>query len=83
MDLYSRRIVGWKMDNNLTANVTLEALRQALAGRKISPGLIFHTDQGVENRAWLIQDELEKYGILSSMNRTDSETDNAHMGSFF
>lgn len=83
MDLYSRRIIGWKLDKHRTADVTLNVLRRALSGRNISPGLIFHTDQGVEYRAWLIQDELKEHGILSSMNRADSVTDNAHMESFF
>ena len=83
MDLYSRRIIGWKLDKHRTADVTLAVLRQALADRDVRPGLIFHTDQGVEYRAWLILDELKEYGILSSMNRADSVTDNAHMESFF
>jgi len=83
MDLYSRRIIGWKLSDKRTARVTRAALRKALKNRKISPGLIFHTDRGVEYGAWLLQDELKKYGILSSMNRAESVTDNAHMESFF
>lgn len=83
MDLYSRRIIGWKLSDKRTAQVTRAALREALKNRKVSPGLIFHTDRGVEYGAWLMQDELSKYGILSSMNRAESVTDNAHMESFF
>lgn len=83
MDLYSRRIVGWKLSKYRTAEITREALRQALETREVEPGLIFHTDRGVEYGAWLIQDELKKYGHYSSMNRAGSVTDNAHMESFF
>lgn len=83
MDLYSRRIIGWKLSKQRTAEVTRGALREALAFRKVKPGLIFHTDRGVEYGAWLIQNELKKYGLLPSMNRAESVTDNAHMESFF
>lgn len=83
MDLYSRRIIGWKLDKHRTAEVTREALRQALTTRDVTPGLIFHTDQGAEYGAWVLQNELKRYGLLSSMNRSESVTDNAHMESFF
>lgn len=83
MDLYSRRIIGWKLSKNRTAEVTRAVLRQALRNRKVRPGLIFHTDRGVEYGAWLMQNELKKHGLLSSMNRAESVTDNAHMESFF
>jgi len=83
MDLYSRRIIGWKLSKNRTAEVTREALRQALETREVKPGLIFHTDRGVEYGAWLIQNELKKHGMLSSMNRAETMNDNAHMESFF
>jgi transposase InsO family protein len=83
MDLYSRRIIGWKLDKHRTAEVTRDALRQALRHRKINRGLIFHTDRGSEYGAWLLQNELKRHGMLSSMNRAESVTDNAHMESFF
>lgn len=83
MDLYSRRIIGWKLSAYRTAEVTREALRQAISTRQITSGLIFHTDRGSEYGAWLMQDELKKHGILPSMNRAESVTDNAHMESFF
>lgn len=83
MDLYSRRIIGWKLDKHRTAEVTRVVLRQALQHRKITRGLIFHTDRGSEYGAWLLQNELKRHGMLSSMNRAESVTDNAHMESFF
>ena len=51
--------------------------------RIVKPGLIFHTDRGTEYGAWLMQDELKKHGLLSSMNRAETMNDNAHMESFF
>ncbi|WP_430869312.1 IS3 family transposase [Crenobacter cavernae] len=83
MDLYSRRVIGWSLGEQKTAELTLRALRQAIRQREPGSGLIFHTDRGVEYGAHLIQTELVRYGIRSSMNRPGRCTDNAHMESFF
>jgi len=83
MDLFSRRIIGWSLGSYKSSELTCSALRKALAHRKIKKGLIFHTDRGSEYGAHLIQDELLKFGIRSSMNRPKSITDNIHMESFF
>ena len=83
MDLYSRKIIGWKLSKHRTAEVTRAVLREALETRMVKPGLIFHTDRGTEYGAWLMQDELKKHGLLSSMNRAETMNDNAHMESFF
>lgn len=83
MDLYSRRILGWTLGEHKTAELTRSALKKALSHRTVKPGLIFHTDRGSEYGAYLIQDELKRVGIRSSMNRPKYVTDNAHMESFF
>jgi len=83
MDLYSRRIIGWDLGRYKNAELTRSALKKALSHRKVEDGLIFHTDRGSEYGAYLIQDELTKAGIKSSMNRPDSLTDNIHVESFF
>ena len=83
MDLFSRKIVGWSLENYKTAELTLSALRKALKVREVKPGLIFHTDRGTEYGSHLMQNELRRRGILSSMNRPSTVTDNAHMESFF
>ena len=83
MDLCSRRVIGWRLSKTRTAELTRSALRDALEARKVKPGLIFHTDRGTEYGAWLMQDELKKHGLLSSMNRAETMNDNAHMESFF
>jgi transposase InsO family protein len=83
MDVYSRKIIGWSLGEQKTAELTLRALKQALRHRHPKSGLIFHTDRGVEYGADLIQNELQRHGIEPSMNRPGSCTDNAHMESFF
>ena len=83
MDLFSRRIIGWSVGLKRNAELTRSALLKALSHRKVDEGLIFHTDRGQEYGGYLIQDELRKAGIKSSMNRPESLTDNIHVESFF
>src|SRR6185436_11897415 len=52
MDLFSRRIVGWTLSRNRTIDVTLRALKRAIALRDPKPGLLFHSDRGIEYSAY-------------------------------
>lgn len=83
MDLFSRRIVGWTLSRNRTTEVTLRALKRAIALRVPEPGLLFHSDRGIEYSAYGYQDFLKVHGIVPSMNRPRHCQDNAHMESFF
>ena len=83
MDLFSRRIVGWTLSRNRTTDVTLRALKRAIAARDPKPGLLFHSDRGIEYSAYGYQDVLKAHGIVPSMNRPRHCQDNAHMESFF
>jgi transposase InsO family protein len=83
MDLYSRRIIGWSLGKRRTVDLTLTALNYALRRRKIKPGLIFHTDRGIEYTAYRFREVLKEKGILASVNRPGYCQDNAHMESFF
>lgn len=83
MDLFSRRIIGWSLGSYKSGELTCSALKKALSHRKITKGLFFHTDRGSEYGAKLIQSELKKHKIKSSMNRPKSITDNIQMESFF
>src|SRR5690606_14551573 len=83
MDVYSRKIVGWSLGKNKTAELTLRALKQALKVRVPKPGMIFHSDRGSEYGAHILQNELERQGIRCSMNRPGRCTDNGHLESFF
>lgn len=83
MDIHSRRILGWSLRNTRTVDDVLPLLRRVIAKRSPPPGLIFHTDRGVEFMAYAIQEELAKNGLRRSYNRLGYCTDNAHMESFY
>jgi transposase InsO family protein len=83
MDKHSRRIVGWSFGHDRTANLTVAAFRRAVANRRPSPGLVYHSDRGVEYASYAFGDRLQKLGVTQSMNRPKHMNDNAHMESFF
>jgi len=83
MDKCSRRIVGWSLGRNRYANLTLHALARAVANRRPGPGLIFHSDRGIEYAAHAFRNRLADLGFVQSMNRPQRMNDNAHMESFF
>ncbi|MFI2809658.1 IS3 family transposase, partial [Microbulbifer sp. JSM ZJ756] len=83
MDLYSRRIVGWALDSQMTEELTKRALKMALGQRKLRPGLIVHSDRGVQYRAQGYQDLLLANHCRPSMSRQANCWDNAAMESFF
>jgi len=83
MDKYSRRILGWAYGPRKDVALTLKALNRAAHARRPRPGLIFHTDRGVEYAAHLFKARLTQLGIKQSMNRPGKVTDNAFIESFF
>ena len=83
MDRYSREIIGWSFSKNRSAELVRESLLMAIADNPVSPGLIFHSDQGTEYASRLYMDTLEQKGITGSMSRKGHCWDNAHMESFF
>lgn len=83
MDRCSRRIVGWAFGRQKNVVLTLRALNHAVANRRPSPGLIFHTDRGIEYYANAFRERLRQLQIIQSMNRPGKVTDNAFMESFF
>jgi transposase InsO family protein len=83
MDVYSRRIVGWAMDDQLTTSLTISALEMALQHRQVSAGLLHHSDRGSQYGAARYQPRLVARGIRCSMSRPGHCWDNAAVESFF
>lgn len=83
IDQYSRRLVGWKIGPQRSIDLTVDALHRAIQRRRPPAGLIFHSDRGTEYAGYLFRDRLARRGIVQSMNRPKTMTDNAHMESFF
>ncbi|WP_346837982.1 IS3 family transposase [Microbulbifer sp. SAOS-129_SWC] len=83
MDLFSRKIVGWSLDSTMTNQLIIDAFEMAVASRKVEPGLILHSDRGVQYRSGEYQALLLDEGIRPSMSRKGNCWDNAAMESFF
>jgi putative transposase len=83
LDAYSRKVIGYAVSGGLDTSLTLEALERAVARRQIGPGVIHHSDQGVQYASGEYADELKRHGFLISMARTGNPYENATMESFF
>lgn len=83
MDLYSRQIIGWAVDETMTTELVLEAFQMAVGRRQVTPGLILHSDRGVQYRSGEYHQALEEHQIQPSMSRKGNCWDNAVMESFF
>ena len=82
LDAYSRRVIGWHLDDGLDDSLTLTALRMALEQRVVHPGLVHHSDRGVQYASGDYTDLLKENGIDISMSRKASPWDNAACESF-
>lgn len=83
MDLGSRRIVGWALENNLRVSLVQRALRTAVARHPPAAGLVHHSDRGIQYDSLAYRAMLEQRGIVQSMSRKGDCYDNAAMESFF
>ena len=83
LDLGSRMVVGWAMRDSLEADLSLGALRMALARRSPQKGLLHHTDRGVQYAARDYRELLAAHQMTSSMSRRANCYDNAVAESFF
>lgn len=83
IDLFSRRVVGWSMSDSLKSKLATDALEMALGSRQPKPGLIHHSDRGVQYACESYQSLLSKHGMRCSMSRKGDCWDNAVMESFF
>ena len=82
LDAFSRRVIGWALDRNMEDELTLTALRMALAHRSIQPGLVHHSDRGSQYASNDYTDLLKSHGIDISMSRKANPWDNAACESF-
>jgi transposase InsO family protein len=83
IDLFSRKLVGWSMADNMQTKLVEDALKMALARRQTSPGLLHHSDRGSQYACGDYQKLLLAHGLECSMSRAGNCYDNAVMESFW
>ena len=83
LDLFSRRIVGWAMDQTIDRTLVLSALNMAILARKPGSDLLCHSDRGSQYASDDYQKRLAEAGIVCSMSRRGNCWDNAPTESFF
>ena len=83
IDLYSRKIVGWSMDETMKVSLVNDALNMAITTRNPPKGLIWHTDRGSQYASYSHRDLVKENGIIQSMSRKGNCWDNAVAESFF
>jgi len=82
LDAYSRRVIGWELSDSLAAELALSALRKALQSRSFAPGLVHHSDRGVQYASSDYTALLREHQIQISMSRRGNPYDNAQAESF-
>ena len=83
LDAFSRRVVGWELDDHLNASLPIAALKMAIETRRPKPGsLVHHSDRGIQYASGDYTLLLEAHGIIASMSRLANPYDNAKAESF-
>ena len=83
VDLFSRRVVGWSMSAEMTAQLVTDALVMAIWRRGKPDALLHHSDRGSQYTSEQFQRLLADHGVICSMSRSGNVWDNAAMESFF
>ena len=83
IDLFSRMVVGWSIGERITRRLVMDALRMGVGRRRPGPGLIHHSDRGVQYCSGDFRDLLTAFDMLCSMSRKGDCWDNAVAESFF
>jgi transposase InsO family protein len=83
LDAYSRKVIGWALSRWIDTALTLQALDQALATRPVEPGLIHHSDRGVQYASSAYVERLQEHGIQISMAARGNPYENAQAEAFF
>jgi transposase InsO family protein len=82
LDVFSRKVVGWALGRSLKAELVLEALQQSIQQRQPAPGLVHHSDRGVQYACADYVALLRQQGMIPSMSRPGNPYDNAFCESF-
>jgi putative transposase len=82
LDAYSRRVVGWALGRTLEAELAVSALEMALRQRQPAPGMVHHSDRGVQYASHAYLGILQERGIRISMSAKGNPYDNAQAESF-
>ncbi len=82
MDLYTRKIVGWKANSRMTKELVIDALEQAYQREKPGEGVLHHSDRGNQYASKEYQAKLKGYKMIGSMSRKGNCYDNACIESF-
>lgn len=82
LDSFSRRVIGWALGRTLESDLAVDALRMAIKGGRVQPGLVHHSDRGSQYASRAYTDLLEDQGIRISMSRRGNPYDNAQAESF-
>jgi transposase InsO family protein len=82
LDAWSRRVIGWELGEDLRAELALKALDRALADRAVAPGIVHHSDRGVQYCSDAYVEQLQSYQFAISMSRSGNPYDNARAESF-
>jgi len=83
LDLFSRQVVGWAVDKHMKVELVLDALRMAYWRRRPAPGLIHHSDRGIQYACHRYQQQLQQFKMVPSMCRKGDCWDNAPTERFF
>jgi putative transposase len=83
IDAFSRRVVGWAVDTQLSVSLPLTAWQQAVTTRRPGPGLVHHSDRGTQYACTAYQTVLRQHTAVCSMSRSGDCWDNAVVESFF
>jgi putative transposase len=82
LDAYSRKVVGWELDRTLAARLPIAALERAITERQPPPGLVHHSDRGVQYASGDYVRILSRQQMIPSMSRPANPYDNASCESF-
>jgi len=82
LDAFSRKVIGWSLGRTLQTKLPLRALENAIASRQPPPGVVHHSDQGVQYGCRHYMQALREHGMLASMSRPGNPYDNATCESF-